>query len=43
MSTLLTCISSYIILRMTHEAGHHRYLFNLIISEFNQAASDEDS
>ena len=38
MSTLLRCIFSYIILRMTHEAGHHRYLFNSILSDFNQAA-----
>ena len=28
---------------MTHEAGHHRYLFNLISSKFNQAAPDDDS
>ena len=43
MFILLTGIFSYVLLRMTHKADHHRYLFNFILSEFNQAAPDDDS
>ena len=43
MNVLLTCIFSYACLRMTHETGHPRYLFNFVLSECNQATTGDDS
>ena len=42
MNALLTCIFPYALLRMTHEAGHPRYLFNFMLSECNQATPGDD-
>ena len=42
MNVLLTCKFSYALLKMTHETGHPRYLFNFMLSECNQATPDDD-